>query len=74
MIVWSQMALKSKFRFWIILSLGVRASNASELPMIGYLLELFYEESPAGATIMMRRPPFGGVPTGTFLDLGVIIH
>jgi hypothetical protein len=48
--------LKSEFRFWIILSLGIQASDASDLPMVGYLLELFCEGAPAEATMMMRRP------------------
>jgi hypothetical protein len=50
------MALMSGFRFRIFLSLGVRASDASDLLMVGYLLELFYEGPPAGATMMMRWP------------------
>jgi hypothetical protein len=50
------MALKSEFRFWIILSLGVRALDASDLPMVGYLLELLCEVAPVGATMIMRRP------------------
>jgi hypothetical protein len=48
------MALKSEFRFWANLSLGVQASNASDLLMVGYLLELFYEGNLARATMMMR--------------------
>jgi hypothetical protein len=47
--------LKSRFRFRANVSLGVRASNASDLPMIGYLLELFCKGALAGATMMMRR-------------------
>jgi hypothetical protein len=50
------MALKSVFRFWIIPSLDVRASDASDLLMMGYQLELLCEGSPAGATMMIRRP------------------
>jgi hypothetical protein len=33
--------LKSEFRFQTILLLGVRASDASDPPMAGYLLKLF---------------------------------
>jgi hypothetical protein len=46
--------LKSKFRFYIISSLGVWALDASDLLMVGYMLELFYEGAPAEATMMMR--------------------
>jgi hypothetical protein len=55
MIVWSHTALKSKFRFRANLSLGVWTSDASDLLMVGYLLELFCEGAPVGATMMMRR-------------------
>jgi hypothetical protein len=46
--------LKSLFKFRTNLSLGVRASDASDLPMVGYLLELLCEGAPVGATMMMR--------------------
>jgi hypothetical protein len=48
--------LKSGFRFRGNLSLCVRTTDASELPMVGYLLELFCEGTPAEATMMMRQP------------------
>jgi hypothetical protein len=54
--IWSHTALKSGFRFRTIQSLDVRASDASDLLMVGYLLELFYDGAPIGATRMMRRP------------------
>jgi hypothetical protein len=41
MIVWSLTILKFGFRFQIILLLGVRALDASDPPIVGYLLELF---------------------------------
>jgi hypothetical protein len=47
--------LKSGFRFWIIPSLDVQASNASDLPMVGCLLDLLCEGAPTGATMMIRR-------------------
>jgi hypothetical protein len=53
-IVLSHMALKSRFRFWIITSLGVWASDTSDLPMVGYRLELLCEGPPTGATLMIR--------------------
>jgi hypothetical protein len=56
MMLWSHMALKSGFKFRTNLLLGVRASLASDLSMMGYLLELFYEGGPVGATMMMRQP------------------
>jgi hypothetical protein len=48
--------LKSGFRFWANLSLGVQASDASDQMMVGYLLEQFCEGAPVGATMMIRRP------------------
>jgi hypothetical protein len=39
-IVWNRATLKSRFRFWIIPALGDRALDASNLLMVGYLLEL----------------------------------
>jgi hypothetical protein len=53
-IVWSHIALKSRFRLRIILVFGIRASDASDLPMMGYLLELLCDGSLTGAIIMMR--------------------
>jgi hypothetical protein len=44
----------SGFRFRIILSMGIQALDASDVSMVGYLLELFYEGAPTGATMMMR--------------------
>jgi hypothetical protein len=62
MIVWSRMALISRFRFWIIPSLGVQASDAYDIPMVGYLLELLCDGSPFGATIKMRQPSLAESP------------
>jgi hypothetical protein len=56
MIVWSRTTLKSRFRFWIIPLLGVRALDASDLLMVGYLLELLYDGSLARTTRRVRRP------------------
>jgi hypothetical protein len=50
------MALKSGFKFRIIPSSDVRASDASDLPMVGYLLELCCEGPLAGASMIMSRP------------------
>jgi hypothetical protein len=50
-IAWTRTPLKSKFRFGAKPPLGVRASNASDLPMIGYLLEVLLDRSPIGATM-----------------------
>jgi hypothetical protein len=49
------MALKSGFRFRTNLALGVWASDVSDLPIVGYLLELLRDRSLFGATIRMRR-------------------
>jgi hypothetical protein len=54
MMVWSRMALKPGFRFWANLSLSVQASDAFDLSMVGYLLEMFCEGAPIGANMMMR--------------------
>jgi hypothetical protein len=48
--------MKSRFIFWIIPSLDVRALDASDLPMMGYQLELLCEGPPARATMMIRWP------------------
>jgi hypothetical protein len=46
----------------IILALGVPASDASDLLMVGYLLELWRDGSPFGATVKMRRPSLAEFP------------
>jgi hypothetical protein len=38
---WNHTTLNSGFRFRIKMSLGVRASDASDTLIVGYLLELF---------------------------------
>jgi hypothetical protein len=53
-IVWSYTVLKSGFRFWTSLALGVWASDAFDLPMVGYLLELLCDGSSLGATMQIR--------------------
>jgi hypothetical protein len=47
-IVWSCTTLKSGFRFWTSPTLGVRALDAYDLPIVGYLLELFCDGSSLG--------------------------
>jgi hypothetical protein len=49
------MMLKSKFRFQTNPVLGVRAPDVSNLPIVGYPLELLQDRSPFGATIRMIR-------------------
>jgi hypothetical protein len=56
MIVWSQMVLKSRFRFRIIPSLDVWAMDAFDLLIVGYLLELLYDGASVRATMMIWRP------------------
>jgi hypothetical protein len=56
MMVWSRTTFKSGFRFWTNLLLGVQAYDASNLPMVGCLLELFCEGHPIRGNMMMRRP------------------
>jgi hypothetical protein len=53
-IIWSHTALKFGFRFQIIPSLGVRASDASDLLMVGSRLELLCEGPLGEATMMIR--------------------
>jgi hypothetical protein len=52
----SRTVLMYEFKFRANLLLGVRASYASDLLMVGYLLKLFWEGAPVGATMMMRQP------------------
>jgi hypothetical protein len=56
MITCTRMTLKSEFRFQTNPALGVWASVASDLPIVGYPLELLRARSPSGVTIRMRRP------------------
>jgi hypothetical protein len=53
-IIWSHTVLKFGFRFQIIPSLGVRASDASDLLMVGSRLELLCEGPLGEATMMIR--------------------
>jgi hypothetical protein len=53
-IAWTRTTLKSGYKFQTKPPLGVRASDASDLSMVGYLLELLCDQSPFGATIRMR--------------------
>jgi hypothetical protein len=53
-IVWSRMVLMSEFRFRILLTLGVHASDASDLIIVEYLLELLCDGSLVEATVMIR--------------------
>jgi hypothetical protein len=53
MMVWRRTMLKSGFRFRTSLLLVVRASDAWDSLIIGYLLELFWEGAPTGATMLM---------------------
>jgi hypothetical protein len=53
-ITWIQTTLKSRFKFWTKPPLGVRASDASHLPVAGYLLEVLFDWSPFGGTMQIR--------------------
>jgi hypothetical protein len=53
-ITWTQTALKSGFKFWTKPPLGVQVSDASDLPMVEYLLEVLFDRSPLGATMQKR--------------------
>jgi hypothetical protein len=46
--------LKPGFKFWTKLSLGVLASDASDLLMVGYLLVVVLDRSSFGATMSIR--------------------
>jgi hypothetical protein len=59
-IAWTRTTLKSGFKFWIKPPLGVQASDASNLLMVGYLLEVLFNRSPFRATMQIRRPPSTG--------------
>jgi hypothetical protein len=54
MIAWTRTALKFGFRFRTKPPLGVRASDTSDLPMVGYLVEVLFDRSPFGATMQIR--------------------
>jgi hypothetical protein len=58
MIAWIQTALKPGFRFRTNPALGVWASDVSDLPIVGYPLELLQDRSLFGATIRMRQVSF----------------
>jgi hypothetical protein len=53
-IAWTRTTLKSRFKFWTKPPLGVQVSEASDLPMVGYLLEMLFDQSAFGATIQIR--------------------
>jgi hypothetical protein len=53
-ITWTQTALKSGFKFRTKPPLGVQVSDASDLPMVEYLLEVLFDRSPLGATMQKR--------------------
>jgi hypothetical protein len=53
-ITWTQTTLKSGFKFRTKPSLGVQVSDASDLPMVGYLLEVLFDRSPLEATMQIR--------------------
>jgi hypothetical protein len=61
-IAWTQTTLKSRFKFWTKPLLSVQASDASDLLMVRYLLELLCDRSPFGATMQIRRPLSTGSP------------
>jgi hypothetical protein len=60
-IAWTR-TLKFEFKFWTKPPLGVRASDASDLPMVGYLLEVLFDRSPFEATMQIRQPHSAGFP------------
>jgi hypothetical protein len=55
MIGCTRTALKSRFRFRTNPTLGVWASNTSDLPVVGYSLELLQDRSLFRATIRIRQ-------------------
>jgi hypothetical protein len=70
MIVSSLTKLKSRFRFQMTLLLEVCALDASDPPMVGYLLELFWESPLAGPTILMERASMAGFQQALPMILG----
>jgi hypothetical protein len=59
-IVWTRTILKSGFKFRTKLPLGVQASDASDFPMVEYLLEVLFDRSPFETTMQIRQPPSVG--------------
>jgi hypothetical protein len=50
------------FKFRTKPPLGIQASDASYLLMVGYLLEVLFDRSSLGATMQIRQPPSPGSP------------
>jgi hypothetical protein len=59
-IVYTRTTLKSGFKFRIKPPFGVQASDASDLSMMGYLLEMLCDRSQFGATMQIMRPLSAG--------------
>jgi hypothetical protein len=64
------MTLKSWFRFRTNPMLGIWAPDVSDLPMVGYPLELLQDRSPFEATIRMRRLSSANFPQALALISG----
>jgi hypothetical protein len=73
-IAWIQIALKSGFKFRTKLPLGVRASDASDLLMVGYLLEVLFDRSPFGGHHVDKVTTFHEFPVGVGPDLRVVVR
>jgi hypothetical protein len=59
-IAWTRIVLKSGFRFQTKPPLDVQASDAFDLPIVGYLMKLLCDRSPFGAIMQIRRSPSAG--------------
>jgi hypothetical protein len=70
MITWTRTSLKSGFRFRPNPTLGVWAPDVSDLPIVGYPLELLRDRSPFGATIRMSRMSSADFPQALAPILG----
>jgi hypothetical protein len=73
-IAWTQTTLKYGSKFQTKPPLGIRASDASDLLMVGYLLELLCDQSPFGANHKDEAIASFGLPTGIGPNLGVVVR
>jgi hypothetical protein len=73
MIAWTRTTLKSGFRFRTNPALGVWASEISDLPIMGYPLELLRGPILVWGHHKDEADVLCGVPTGVDPDLEVII-
>jgi hypothetical protein len=73
-IAWTRTALKSGFKFWTKPLLDVRASDASDLPMVGISATAVVRPISVQGHHEDKATAFRRIPATAGLDLGVIIR